>query len=241
MMTADMHPWLSCLGCLVFVRRPGNSSLATTPRRLRLAVPGCVPEHPRTPGKLVLPLLCAPTAPLETQTQGQRCSSPGNAAGHRARVTGQTCACVCRGRCQWLSTHCCATRLSQLPGRQGRTGALRRRNWLPRWCHARRSGRYPDASGGPSPCHLSETGALGTSAGIFACLGSASAESALRKPRPSSHRGKRNTFNRGLPPSLCGLYDMSHMHLCPFPSPVAFPPSTTDTCTERTLVRLGAV
>lgn len=67
------------------------------------------------------------------------------------------------------ANHCCATCFTQfgcshnphIQYRQGRTGALRRRNWARRQLHTRGSGRYPGTGGGPSPSHLSETGSWG--------------------------------------------------------------------------------
>jgi hypothetical protein len=163
------HGGYAHLTCRALSGAPATSPWSTCPRRLRPAVSSCISKRRKAPGNTrlsILRTLCS----LDAQAQGR------HAAPRAAPSQGSPCAGtrsslrlrLPRPAADGCQTRCCATRLSPLqtargPDRQGRTGALRRRNWPRVRSHARGCGRYPGASHGPSPSHLSETGALGTS------------------------------------------------------------------------------
>jgi hypothetical protein len=181
--------------CLAFVRRPGSVSLAKTPRCLRPAVSGCVPGRRSTPGNphaSTLRTRCS----FETQAQGRHAAprtapSQGDMRGYQVGLALAFAEAADNG-CQRLYDAAFTAPGRQRPDRQGRTGALRRRNWPGGRLHTRGSGRYPAASHGPSPSHLSYTGALGTPPSTLAWPASERSESARRSWAASSHRREKN-------------------------------------------------
>lgn len=179
-----------CLWRLALVRRPGSISLVNIPRRLRLAAPDCSSEPRSRFGKTyasIFRTLCI----FETAMRraDMHLAAPRHPRGNHARVAGQSCGGVGLECCQWAPTPSCTTQLAQLravgglaykaePGASGAAIGHGGRK------HTRGSGRYPDASHGPSPPHLSETRALGTASPTLdvSCV-------RFRRLRPAAARG----------------------------------------------------